>query len=366
MEVPDGQTSKIVEEEEHGSPLFDSADAGGMAYILVRRLEPQIERGTVGHMEPTATELDIKERFGGGKYDIEGRAANNQILKGKKRSIDIAGDPVFQSMIARDRWLRSQGAPPAQQGSPAPMNNPGNAPSFTEILTLLTTMTQQAQAQAQASHMQQLEVIRRDEERREREASEREERRTRDAREREDRLRQEAKEDDARRQREEDERRARDREHQKSMLELVRSQQQAPSDGGGAIQTFIAGMTTAMKMLPMGGGGGGDDEPERDPIVAAIDALPDTIATLMGKKRPEPEGDDEAKPAAGNGQKGAPVKSLQLVGPIAETATDFMQTMTAAGRDPEQVLTSAMKHIVDSQKKRAAAPKAAETDGKVS
>jgi hypothetical protein len=144
------------------------------------------------------------------------------------------------------------------------------------------------------------------------------------------------------------------------MLDLVKSGQPA---GGGTdvLQTFIAGMTTALKFA----GGGRDDDDQGDgepvdPITAAIQTLPEVVAQIMGGgAKKETEEKPAASPGATSpGAAGDGPEPITLQGSTAAQAAAFVSHFKAQGKDPAALLERAMETMIRSSAKKAAAPTA--------
>jgi hypothetical protein len=341
-----------AEEMRDNAPIFDRTDGNDIAYLLVRRVEPLIEDGTLGRLDASATELDILERWGGRKFIVEGKDAQNRLVKGCRRTITIGADPKFESKANEAKWNRQQGiTPAAAPGAPS-------GPSFIELFTLMGQQQEQARKDAQAAHERQLELSRQDAERREREERQdreraereraaREERQDRDRRADEDRTRKAESDRDERLRREQEDSRQRDREHQKAILELLSSKQQA--DGGAApMEMFIKGIELAKDLLS--GGKDEDDEDGGGGIIATsirdgIKAIPDAIRAARGNPA---EGETEAAPAAAS-------RDVTLSGPIADDVRAFVAAQKAKGKDPEKVLAQALRVLSEAPPKAIAA-----------
>jgi hypothetical protein len=326
--------------------IFDvEGGAQGVNYIVIYRYEPAIDEGMIRKASPDLTEWEIQQKHGGGVYELTGRTATGRIVRGAKKKITIAGDPILSSATKQEQWSRANSVEvrsTVATSSPSPVAPAG--PTFGEMITLITSITQTAQAAAAATHAQQMEMIRAEQARREREQQERD-----------DRLRREAREDGERREKQLEESRDRDRAHQKVMLDLVKSGQPAPGDGGTTLQTFIAGMTTALKFA----GGGRDDDDDQgggepvDPITAAIQTLPEVVAQIMGGGKKEEPAAVASAPASA--AQTADPDSITLQGTTARGAAAFVEHFKRQGKDPAALLERAMETMIRSSKKPAPA-----------
>lgn len=329
-----------------GAPLFPTASSDWIA-VQVERLDPVEEEGFLGRLPITATEEQIRGRWGGGRFMC--RAVNGQNQFKQNRTVSIAGDPVFISEVNRLRWIRGQGRPGDNAAAVSAAAAPSQQFGVAEIVTLFQGM-QQMQSAQQLQFMQQ-----QAEDRRAREEAERkrdDERRAEDRR-REDQKRAEDKEREERRIREDDERRAREREFMSTTIQMVTA-----NKGGeaGQMQAFLMGMSSAIKMVNQGGGGGrgddddDDDDKEEDPIAetvrGVIKGLGDTF--IPGRKEAAAAEAPAAAPAAAPGEP----EPVTLKGPLAAHVTKFVLEAKAAGKNPEALLASGVDVLMKSLQKK--------------
>lgn len=383
-EEPEAEASRAGQEETgqkgQNLPLFDGIRRNEVEYILVSRSEPTLEQGSLGRISPDATEFDISDRWGGGKYVLTARDANNRLTPKGRRTIYIAGDPLFQSETNRQKWIRMQGgavAPPAPAQLAPPAQPVQHAPSITELLTIITTITTQSQQAAAAAQAAQMEQIRAHQAARDAEIARTEERRRKEDQDREERLRKDQREYEQRRAEDDRARQDRDREHQRALLDMVKTTGAAPAaNSAETLNTFIAGIKMAID-LGGGGRGGGDTDDEEDtgpspgdPVVAAITKLGDVAQEFLGKKMgpvggaaaEKQGGQNGAGAGAGNSVENGPEKathgetpnSVTLQGAIAEKAKLFISSMQSAGKDPESVLGAAFDTMVTAEKRKKA------------
>jgi hypothetical protein len=91
-------------------PLFAGAPLGidessTPQHLLVSREGP-VPEGHLGRLEPTATEADLKNKWGGGTYRIEARTAGGRAIKGGVARLIVAGEPFLQSDMAQLEYRR--------------------------------------------------------------------------------------------------------------------------------------------------------------------------------------------------------------------------------------------------------------------
>src|ERR1700682_4876729 len=93
--------------------LFDDATMKAITRVRVTRKDPN--EGIVGYLEdPTMGESELKERWGGSTYMVQGINAKGQVLKAA--TIKVAGDPIFVSTAAEMQWRRSRNLPMTAAG----------------------------------------------------------------------------------------------------------------------------------------------------------------------------------------------------------------------------------------------------------
>jgi hypothetical protein len=313
--------SAEVELGEGESPLFE--DVTDLSYISVSREDP--EEGYVGRITPAATEKDIAKKWGGGTFALRPCNAGGKYVKGLgTRTIQIAGDPIFQSPAAEAKWKRSQGLATSEPARPATAAA-DRALGFGELMVILDKQAERAREAAQesadrrakeqeAAHARQLELIREESRRREKELEvERA------------RLAQESAERTARLDRELTAERERQREHMQTMLQLVKQKSEAAADST-PLATLMAGIKLATEM---GQGGGG----KTDPLSLLAENLPEVIAEA--RKLATADKSNPEAPAAAAGSEG----SVTLEGSVGEKARRLVEHLQRQGRDPEAVLS---------------------------
>jgi hypothetical protein len=100
------------------APIFSSRmrQAKRIEVVGLRRLEP--DSGYLCAFPPDVTEAQIKARWGGGNYRLEGKNAAGQIVKNAVMHVKIAGDPIFSSEREEKEWRTAHGLKdrPKEQG----------------------------------------------------------------------------------------------------------------------------------------------------------------------------------------------------------------------------------------------------------
>jgi hypothetical protein len=271
--------------------------------VGVERIEPSIEEGWLGKIDPTSTETDLKNRWGGGRYKLTGRSAAYRILR--CRTVVIAGSPKFESALNRAKWAAQSRA----QMTDADGNAIPDAPTAGGAdLTV-------------ALYKMQIDQMREDQSRREREYEQREERR-----------RQEAAEAEDRRRREMQEARQRDLDHMTTLVTLMKGGEHSTPQGN-PIDAFTRGIEMAMKFR--GGAGADDDEgdDEDDFRTMARELVKGAVDGFKGKK-----GGDES-----SGDDG----SVKFTGKTAEKLKRFVVAARRKGVDPESVLNSVFDRMTE-------------------
>ena len=318
-------------------PLFIGTDKRStIDKIWVSRTLPP--EGHLGKVEPTSTEEDIFNRWGGGDYLLMGRSVSGQIIG--KRIMVLAGEPKFMSLAAENNWRKQNGLKPKPAEDSQLQGVQSDSMSVKDMMLLMQQMDEKRQT----------EIAEREEKHR-RERDEMEARRKADESEREERRRKIAQEDEERRDRrhrEDMERlavsnQAQIQQTQSFFAEITKLQRSAqPSDGG--VSTLVQGMQL-MKEL---GGGSGDGEGS-SPLTAFLSRLPETLAQAR-----EVAGAAYSE-IAGKGHSGATdgEDSLTIKGPSASKLKAAASKLIAEGKDPEQLL-SRLADTILAQKSRPA------------
>jgi len=334
-----------ADDELAGSPLFD-LDEKEIAFVTVIRDDP--EEGLVGRVTSTATELDIRRKFGGGTFTLQGRNAMGRPVKGAWRQVQIAGDPIFVSDTAARKWKQQQGVrddrPPAANTNDRPMG-------IQDMILLMTKLQETARAEArdlsdlrareaEAAHARQIELLRLDAERRQ----------------------QEAREQLDRAQREAEAARQRDREFF-GQLAKITAEQSSRRDEETPTKMLFTGIELATKLMgKRGGGGGGEDgDGDKDPVTALINNLPEIIAqaretvvqSMRGRSAPPADegGGDDGADGAGDEDE----DTVTLEGEMAAKARKVVAHLASQGKDPEAVLSRVMDALMKTRKAEAEA-----------
>ena len=349
--------------------------------LNVERSDP--DEGFLGKLEPTATELDVFRQWGGSKYSIVAKNARGRILT--RRSIKLAGDPIFMSEFFEARWRKQNGFKAKKTEGEAT----DGAYTAKELMAIIEAKSEAARADAETRE----EKRRREDsereakakveerewrERMEKDKAEREERARKDQAERDERVRKEEREhrermEHARREDEkqretrlrEDEQR-REKEHERqlaatmlqakesqeknqqfftNMLAMTKSEKKEVSDPMAQV-TQILTLVEALK-------GAGSGEPQ-DAVTALLARLPETLqaaGSMVGGAIREAKGlppvkhdadGDEEAPAPGGGNDG----SIRLTGAAAAKVRELVTHLLKKGQDPEKVLVAAADYLM--------------------
>ena len=330
------------------APLFSALEGDKrIAHVLVIRQDP--DEGTLGKMPPTVTELDIKRRWGGGTFQLQGRDERNRPMKGAFRTVAIAGDPIFESEAAQAKWNRQHSV----DSKPTPASD---AIGVREIFALLSTTESKQKAEAdrraaelEAAHKRELEWIKvegelrareraAEDDRRERMAQEREERRRKEDEEREERRRRDDAERDERRRKDEETARQRDKEFQ---LQLAQLNRKGNADGS---EMLLKGVELMRQLSP-----GGGESP--DPVTAVATALLPGVLEKFGGAAGKP-----APPAASKPAPALSANAVTLDGPIGSKAQQVIAHLEQQGYNPEDAISQMFDMLLKARRKTAPEP----------
>jgi hypothetical protein len=340
------------EEAFENSPLFERA--GGkdrIARIAVIRDEP-IEEGHLGYLEASATEEDIKRRWGGGRYRLQGRTEENRMISGAYKTVHLSGEPRFTDQLALARYerLRRQELGQGQGGSAEPQVKQEVSPlQLWEMQEKRAELQRQAaredydrrEAEREAAHKREMERLRLEAEARERERRAEDERRERD--------RQAAEE---RRQKDQEEARARDREFFAGMLQLNKEKS---SGGLGNLEQLMTVLATARELFGGGAGEGGDAVTELMKNIPAILDKSQGIATQLSGGGAAAAGGVEAAKAGEGG--------LQITGVHAERLSAAIANLRANGiANPEGYLLRVFDQLAKAKRQQQAAAQVEERE----
>lgn len=335
----DSETAAIEREKAESleaCPLFSGAPRRNqIAKIWIERVIPA--EGLLGKLDPAATEEQILERWGGGEFSISGRATSGALLG--KRTVVLAGEPRFQSLLAENSWRRSQGLKAKRpEDELAPSGATGETIGMKDFLVLMQEMEQKRTLESQER-----------EEKHRRDREENDARRKADDAEREERRRKIAQEDEERRDRRHREdmdrmaaaNQAQIQQTQSFFAEITKMQRNAtPSDGG--VGVLVQGMKLALDLK-----GGSDGESESSPLTAFLSRLPETLAQareVAGAAYSEISGKGHATASQGD-------DSLTITGPNAAKLKAAAAKLMAEGKDPEQLLGRLADTILAQQRK---------------
>ena len=335
VEVSEAEVSEQDDERpppSSASLFAEVAGAKGWDHLLLYRIDPAEEEGFLVQLPISATEHDIRGRFGGGRFRVQARDAAKKIKA--TREITIAGDPVFLSKAATNKWRRAQGLPLLEEVAAAQPAGIG----ITDIMGLLQTMQAASTAQMQQfAQMQAAEQARRENERR---ADD--ERRREEDRRREDQMRREAEES-----------RAREREYFSTMINVIATAK-APAAAPASppievvMGAFTQGLDLAQKLRPPAPAPDDDEEEGEeqppatsgDPVAqmvqgsvrGIIDAL---VSRATGTPAPAPA-PAALPPVPDDGN------AVTLTGELASKVRAMVAAAQASGRDPNAVLDKAV------------------------
>lgn len=271
-----------------GAPLFADLEQSGadkVDHVIVERLGP-VREGNLGRFETDVTEEQIFARCGGGKYRLQCRTIKGKPIKAAFLTVEIAGEPIFQSELAQRMYDRQVGGMrrPAETAAAAPAMSPQDIVALLEQTRTSADAERERRAEAEEQrHNRELARIKAEsdaraaeraaeDDRRRKFEEDRDERRRKEEEERRKRDKIDADEREERRAKAESDQRERDRQFQLSMAQLAKSS--APA--ADPIATLLAGVKLAQGFA---GGGGGGDAPA-DPVTALVSNLPQTVSEL--------------------------------------------------------------------------------------
>jgi hypothetical protein len=379
------ETTTDADEEENSSrsnladvPLFaDKLDATEetkvVARVDVHREEP--EEGFLGKVDPSTSESQIFERWGGGKFVFWAKNSIGQIVS--RKTVRIAGTPVFQDEVTEARWRRANGLKPKSEGGTVA----DGAYTAKELMAIIEAKSEAARVESESREEKRRredadreEKARRDErDWRDRQAKEEREHRERLEKERADRdarLEAQRREDErAREARIRDDEARREKEHERAMqatlaaakesqeknqqfftnmLAMAKAGDKASADPMAQV-TQILTIVEALK-------GAGSGEPQ-DAVTALLARLPETLqaaGSMVGGaireakglppvKHEGGEGDDEETAPRGNGPADG---SIRLTGAAAAKVKELVMHLVSKGQDPEKVLVAVADYLM--------------------
>jgi len=355
------------------SPLFSdlgTVEDEKISVIHVFRQEP--DEGYLGHLPPDSTEAAVFERFGGSLYTLQAKNEKGRVVT--KRSIRLAGDPIFMSDVAEARWRRQNGLDPRKKSTE---KGEGEV-SFREMMMVF----KEEQAEARRLEAEREEKRRREEaerqdrlrredeareDRRRREEREWQERVAKEQREHAERMAKQAQEDaDRRERRQQEENGRRDAEHTRQ-LELTKEQARATLEQNNQFFTnmlamtktdaaqkdptaaLVAGVELALKIRE--GAGGGNGEPP-DALTALVMRLPETLAEARATAKAAYNEVTGNNADVEDGEEGGEPK-LVIRGPLALKVKAMAAHLVKQGKDPRAVIdniaTALMSHKAQPQ-----------------
>ncbi len=329
------------------APLFaglDDTERDKLDSILVMRVGP-VREGTVGQIEPDQGVEEITKRWGGGKYRCQGRNADGRPIKGAYDTIDVAGEPKFQSRQA-DLEYRRQLGNLAPVGGVEESKPPASVPTSLDIVSIMARQADEREAQ----HRRDLDRIREEARIREDERRRDDERREKERRDADERREKERREDEERRRKDEEARERRERafaeEARRRDQEFYASLSKAKGDGANPVDTLLAGVRLAQEL--------GDGKAEGGGVGEVIGQVVAGLAAVAGKGKGEaPAGAvtgeqaaTAALPPAQRGRaKGADDK-LEIGGALGRAAVQAIAHCKSIGVDPRHVLAAVFDNML--------------------
>lgn len=313
--------AETTAEDQPQAPLFDlSEKSDAIVSIDVHRVEPHEDEGFLAKISPSSTQSDILARFGGGKYQLDAKNAQQKYVQ--RRTIVIAGDPKFTSRVAEARWRRAQGLDDMQDIVPTVVTPaPTAAPAFDPLQFI----------------QMQIAAAREEREARRLDEREREESRRREEREAEERRRKWEAEAEERRRRADEEARERERQHNATMMQMLTSK----PEGGGA--------TEAVKMLLQGLelgrnlGATRDDDDDEDGEDSLAGVIKQAVKGVAGGFM---EGQRAHQRPAQN--PGAPASdAVRLTGTLASKVKKLASVAKAKGLNPDELLDETVGKLAE-------------------
>lgn len=341
--------------------------------IHILRMDP--DEGYLGYMEATATEYDVFQRFGGSKFAIEAKNERGRIIT--RRTLKLAGDPIFMSEVFEARWRKSNGLKPKKpdgEGETGGMSQRDLMALVEEKAASLRADNEAREERRRKEDADREEKNRREErewrERVEKDKADRELRLRSEEREHRERMETQRREDDKRREdqrrdeerarearmREDEARREKDHERQLQLATasaeraqketqtfftnmLAMSKQEGGQKDPLEMATTLVSLATALK--------GGDTAP-KDAVTAFLEGLPDTLREAGNVVR---QARGEA-PAGGGGGGGEgeegeeDANAIKLTGPVAAKMRELVTHLVKKGKDPRIVLSQAADAIM--------------------
>jgi len=348
----DADPAEVKPEIEGFAHFFSRADIEEYQISRVRVIRKNPNEGTVGYLDdPLAGEEEIKQKWGGGTYMLQGLNTGG-IIKGSL-TVTIAGDPIFQSTQAEVFWRRGLGLPPKAQDN----GRRDDGMSVKDMMQMMDAREEQRRKDSERQEEEKRKRDREDEDRRRREDREwalareqaqnaADERRRKLEEESETRRKREVQESDDRRRKDAIEAQERSQQFMKEMLSIVQTnasnslafaKELQPKGDGNATEMLLKGVELALKLK--GASEGGDE----DLLTTVVKNLPDMLSSAgnaVGKAIREVKGNPSG--ASGDG--------LTLpAGPASEKMSKLISAISAKGGDPEKVLAGIADRLLASE-----------------
>lgn len=360
--------------------LFSTAEVEERSVARIRVIRKDPHEGMLGYIEdPSGSEQEIRDQWGGGLFRLEGLALDGKIVVA--RTIKLAGDPIFVSATAEAQWRKSRGLAPVGS-APTPTDTQGM--SMQDMMMFWREQENDRRRSEEERRERQsrenreyeervrkmeleAEARRRDEdrereERRRKESLELEERRRRDDNERDDRRRKEAAENEQRQQAFMQQTLLMTRQSAEQAIAFVKSTVPPPGAGGNAPLMDAIKTVVAIKEAFGGDGGGGEDEP--DPLNLLIKHGPSWLEGLGGAVRemkakpgearalPSPQNGLPPYQTAGTG----PGFAIPATSPLAPKLQTLVGKIVERGHDPEKILSLAVDEMISNIDGKASTP----------
>jgi hypothetical protein len=326
------------------APLFANLETNGIDkvdHVVIDRIGP-VREGNLGRFETDVNEEQIFARCGGGKYRLQCRTEKGKPIKGAFLTVEIAGEPIFQSELAQRMYERQVGGMrrPVETAAASTAISPQDIVALLEQTRTTADAERERRAeQEEARHNRELARIKAESEARALERAAEDERRRKLEEDRDERRRRD--EDDRRRRDKQDEVEREERNRQFQLQLAAFTKAQTPAQTVDPIATLLAGVKLAQGF----GGGGGDGAPA-DPVAALAANLPQTVQELGKLFRGQGGGGAAADPnnLTITGELGAKgnrvIVHLQQQGlqpeALINQAFDLMLTMRGTGTQPAQ------------------------------
>jgi hypothetical protein len=331
-----GEREAAGAETVDGEPMPLFGDMEGVDHLLVYRMEPTEDEGSLGSCEPTITEAGLKEKYGGGKYKITPRDATSRFIPGQGgRTLKIAGDPKFSNDVSRRKWLKNNGI---EEGRAAAGGGGDRPPSMMEMMMFMQRQSELTRAEMTAAAAERQREAEANRQQREREAEAHHNRQL-------ELVKLQVQQQEAMLKAE----RERIREEQKDARERDREFLQALTHAkggaeGGGLKGTLELLSAAKELF---GGGDGESDPLAS-LAQNAPALMEQVTRMVGGKQ---QAAAPATPRARNGQ----AEPFVVEGALGQKASAFFTELARRKIDPAAFLNA----MIDQQAKRIAAAEGA-------